>query len=439
MGALKYGIYPKIQYTPHDEERVIDEPHSNRDARSGFERDRSRVIHSAAFRRLQGKTQVFTTGESDFFRTRLTHSLEVAQIGKGLALRLGADTDLVEAICLLHDIGHPPFGHAGESELKDLMQPHGGFEANAQNIRLFTQLERKHEDYHGLNLTRAVVDGQLKYKNQYTGIEKKFVYADSSYWVNWASYEAKRSVAYGKASEKSFECQIMDWADDIAYAIHDLEDSIHARYIDASTFRRDDPRIKTAIARTKADIAETYPNATIHVERIYLDLICRLYNLNPNLDPKAASTSPRENRVLRKQMTSELIGRYIDAALRTKKRNISAQFKSYRYAYDVHVPIQQRIEITLLKNIMIYCVFLAPQILTLEEKGRFVIRQLFHKFMEYPKLLPEDWTVPDIDLRNELAKARLVSDYISGMTDNYAQQTYAKLFLPHYGSISDIY
>ena len=439
MEPPKYGIYPKIEYTPHDEERVIDEPHSNTDARSDFERDRSRVIHSAAFRRLQGKTQVFTTGESDFYRTRLTHSLEVAQIGKGLALRLGADTDLVEAICLLHDIGHPPFGHAGESELKELMQPHGGFEANAQNIRLFTQLERKHKDYDGLNLTRAVIDGQLKYKNQYTGTEKKFVYADSACWVNWASSEASKSVAYGEASAKSFECQIMDWADDIAYAIHDLEDSIHARYIDASTFRKDDPRIKTAIHQTKADIAKTCPNATSYVEPIYVDFIRRLYKLNPNLNPKADYTSPRENSVLRKQMTSELIGRYIDAASRTKKRNFSAQFKSYRYAYDVYVPIEKRIEITLVKKIMIYCVFSAPQILTLEEKGKFIIRQLFHKFMEYPKLLPEDWKELDIDSDNELSKARLVSDYISGMTDNYAQQTYSKLFLPHFGSISDIY
>ena len=356
-----------------------------------------------------------------------------------LALRLGADTDLVEAICLLHDIGHPPFGHAGESELKDLMQPHGGFEANAQNIRLFTQLERKDEHYYGLNLTRAVVDGQLKYKKKYTGTEKKFVYADSAFWVNWASCEARESVGYGEASEKSFECQIMDWADDIAYAIHDLEDSIHARYIDASTFRSDDRRIMTAIDKTKTDIAETYPNATIHVERIYQDLIGLLYKWNPNLDSTAAIASHRQTRVLRKQMTSELIGRYIQVALRTKKRDMSAQLKSYRYAYDVYVPSKQRIEITLIKNIMLFCVFMAPQILILEQKGKFIIRQLFHKFMEYPALLPEDWKEPDIDLNNELSKARLVSDYISGMTDNYAQQTYAKLFLPHYGSISDIY
>ena len=152
----------KIGYTDHDRARRYenDKPASNEE-RHEFERDRSRIIHSAAFRRLQGKTQVFMAGEGDFLRTRLTHSLEVAQIGKGLALRLGANTDLVEAVSLLHDIGHPPFGHTGEAELKDLLQCFGGFEANAQNLRIIARLETKSEEYDGLNLTRAVVDGQL--------------------------------------------------------------------------------------------------------------------------------------------------------------------------------------------------------------------------------------------------------------------------------------
>ena len=210
------------------------------DGRTDFERDRSRIIHSAAFRRLQGKTQVFTAGEGDFSRTRLTHSLEVAQIGKGLAIQLKvkADPDLVEAVSLIHDIGHPPFGHAGEQELKRLMKPYGGFEANAQNIRILTKLETKSDRYEGLNLTRATIDGQLKYKEAFDPSRKKFVYEEDTCIVDWASKAARSAVTGANLGEdcKSLECEIMDWADEVAYAVHDLEDSIHARYIEASTF-----------------------------------------------------------------------------------------------------------------------------------------------------------------------------------------------------------
>ena len=433
------GTYEKFDYTAHDKARSSCEEHKATDPRSAFERDRSRIIHSAAFRRLQGKTQVFTLGESDFYRTRLTHSLEVAQIGKGLALRLGADVDLVEAICLIHDIGHPPFGHAGESELKDLMQCHGGFEANAQNIRLFTLLERKHQAYKGLNLTRAVIDGQLKYKTSFSHKEKKFVYADDAHLVKWASSEAQCIVADDQASEKSFECQIMDLADDIAYAVHDLEDGIRARYIDASTFRKEDPRVKTAIKQTEKEMDERHQNHHESVGSIFQRLKQDLRKLNPSLWPSEEYVEHTKRRTDRKQMTSALIGRYIGAAQRNQKQTCESNPVSHRYLYDVDIPLEFEIELSLLKNILVNCVFRAPQLLILEQKGRHIIRRLFDELIDHPEFLPDDWLEAFPNLTDEHDKARTVCDYISGMTDNYAQQMYSRIFVPHAGSISEIY
>jgi dGTPase len=225
---LRNGRMPKLRYGGKDYSRYPqgEEKRSANDERGHFERDRSRIIHSASFRRLQGKTQVFAAGEGDFFRTRLAHTLKVAQIGKGLALRLGADPDLVEAISLAHDICHPPFGHSGETKLRKLMKNHGGFEANAQNIRLLTKLEEKSLEYSGLNLTRATIDGQMKYKQPFDPSKPKFYYVDDQPIVDWI---AKDGSASGK--QQSFDCQIMDWADEIAYSVHDLEDGIHSGFV----------------------------------------------------------------------------------------------------------------------------------------------------------------------------------------------------------------
>ena len=232
------------------------------------ERDRGgRIIHSAmiAFRtlagqagrrsftvrlsRLQGKTQVFGVRYGDFFRTRLTHSLEVAQIGKALAVRLGADPTLVEAICLAHDIGHPPFGHYGEQALRTRMAEHGNFEANAQNLRVLTQLEVKSDRYTGLNLTRSVLDGLLKYKaihGSRPGLRKS-CYAEDAPLLEWV-------CEHGSLEERSFECQIMNWADDVAYSAHDLEDGIHVGMITVHHLRR--PSNQDAVIQRVQEEAE---------------------------------------------------------------------------------------------------------------------------------------------------------------------------------------
>ena len=429
----------KLKYNRHDRARFHREPSRRGDERSAFERDRSRIIHSAAFRRLQGKTQVFTVGEGDFFRTRLTHSLEVAQIAKGLALRLGADTDLIETISLIHDIGHPPFGHAGENELKRLLKPYGGFEANAQNIRILTKLESRNNKYDGLNLTRAVLDGQLKYKNAFSldadpsSLQgRKFIYQEDAQVAEWASREAQASCALD-SSTKSFECEIMDWADDIAYAVHDLEDSIHARYIDASAFHHNNSRVERSV-QSKFQESD--------VSTIYASLRDIVLTVNPDFRLLGTPGDARQRKVDRKRLTSFLIQRYIQAAHRNKRDSLVRNPISNRYLYTVHVEEWYRVEVAIINGLIRELVLDAPQVRTLEEKGKHIIRSMFLKLMRHDNadyLLPDDWKgyLEGGCSRNE--RARVVCDYICGMTDDYAQKTYARLFLPNQGSIYDVY
>lgn len=430
---------PKLKYKLHDWERVCKaERAASGDERSPFERDRSRIIHSAAFRRLQGKTQVFTAGEGDFYRTRLTHSLEVAQIGKGLALRLGADPDLVEAICLAHDIGHPPFGHAGEAELKELMKRDGGFEANAQNIRILTKLEKKSDQYEGLNLTRAVLDGQLKYKTGFAPGERKFVYNEDLPLVAWASDDARKAVSDLDKEAKSFDCEIMDWADEVAYAVHDLEDSIHAQYIDISIFREDDPRLRSAISEVK----EKYADSGVDVDGVFYGLKNTLSEQDPSFRPLDILESFGQRKAARKQLTSFLIHKYISSVNRVKRGELIDGRISQRYEYKLSIPPVVEIEVDLINKLIMKFVIKSPQVQTLEEKGKHIIRCIFEKMMEGDNvyyLLPNDWRELLSYNSSSSARARVVSDYISGMTDNFAQKTYAKLFLPNYGSIHDVF
>ena len=426
--------YSKIEYTAHDEKRKLCEgPPSRDEERSPFERDRARIIHSAAFRRLQGKTQVFAPGEGDFYRTRLTHSLEVAQIAKGLALRLGADPDLVEAAALLHDIGHPPFGHAGEDELKRLMVKYGGFEANAQNLRLITEVEKKSTKYRGLNLTRAVIDAQLKYKTPPNQNPRKFIYAKDLKLADWASKAARTAACEHRYEAKSFECQIMDWADEVAYAIHDLEDGIRSRYIDAFTFADQSQRLSDALA----DVQNKFDD-DIDVEKEYKRLVDRLQGCNPCLKTSRSADELTRSSEYRKEMTTALINRYVTCARRCTLPGGRKNPISSRYLYVLWIPLEYRIEVALINSVIRRFVITAPQVYTLENKGKQIIRALFFKFMRDINLLPDDWRygVSANDARPK--KARVICDYISGMTDDYAQKTYAKMFSPQYGSIYEV-
>ena len=390
------------------------------DYRSEFERDRARIIHSAAFRRLQGKTQVFGVYEGDFFRTRLTHSLEVAQIAKGIALGLGADTDLVEAVCLAHDLGHPPFGHTGEHTLYELMRHHGGFEGNAQTFRLLTYLERKHAAYAGLNLTYQTLDGVLKYK---TCIDAAAVAAADSPVKGFYAWDRELvetvSNYTGSGSTRSCECQIMDVADDIAYSVHDLEDSLKAGLISVTDFQRiPSSRVVQAVNAKLAPLGHTVSDEVIRRE------LLRIAERLEELEHSAG-------RVARKMLTRDLIHEFASTVAIQPDGRIDAELAS-------------RVRIEVLKAFVSYKVIFNPRVTTLGHKGKEVLRRLFAVLDQGPGsvgLFPEDHgedyerALVDGD---ETARKRVICDFLAGMTDSYAMRFYSRLFVPGEGSFYEM-
>lgn len=403
-----------IRYTP--EPRI-----TGPDRRSEFERDRARIIHSAAFRRLQGKTQVFGVYEGDFFRTRLTHSLEVAQIAKGIALNLGADTDLVEAACLAHDLGHPPFGHTGEQVLHEVMRPYGGFEGNAQSFRILTRLERKHEAYTGLNLTYQTLDAILKYK---TCIDEAALTAagDGPAKGFYADDQplAQTIVRHtGTGGRRSFECQIMDVADDIAYSVHDLEDSLKARLLTVADFRRTpSARLVREVNSHLLRVGETVSEDKVHDELL-------------QIAERLESLERRAGKAALKMLTRDLIHDF----------SCSVAFQDGE-RIDTSPDIRIRIEI--LKIFESQHVIYNPRVTTLGHKGKEVLRRLFavlDQGKESIGLLPENWG--DEYERalldgNEPVRKRVICDFLANMTDSYAMRFYSRLFVPGEGSFYEV-
>lgn len=405
------------------DERERFEPDISRegDQRSPFERDRARIIHSAAFRRLQGKTQVFGFGGSDFFRTRLTHSLEVAQIGKGIALQTGfADPDLVEAICLAHDIGHPPFGHAGEEELQRLMKDSGGFEANAQNLRVLTQLEVKSSSFDGLNLTRATLDGVLKHKECYSDPRpkpEKFSYDEDR--------ELITSISQGNMG-RTFECCIMDWADDIAYSVHDLEDGIKAGMISLDTL--EDPVFRRRVEKNSI-VKSLQTFSWAFIERKIGDALRK--------------SEKREDEKTKKAKRKSLIAGLIDYFVReTKAKRVDGCSHS-RYQYSLDIPEKKASDCALLKAIVWEAIINDEKIATLERKACTIIRGLFHEFHDWKKvdtqfMFPYDFRERFSDDMTKKQKDRIACDYIAGMTDTYAMKVYSRLREPEFSSIFEM-
>ena len=282
------------------DERWVPEP-AKRSGRTAFDRDRARVLHSSALRRLAGKTQVVVPGESDFPRTRLTHSLECAQVGRGIGQALGCDPDLVETACLAHDLGHPPFGHTGEAALAAVADPAGGFEGNAQSLRILTRLEAKafapDGRSVGLNLTRAVLDASCKYPwGRETDPRKFGVYAEDRDVFAWLRLGAPDGV-------RCFEAQVMDWADDVAYSVHDLEDAVHSGHLRLEALG--DPVERLAVARRTVERHPALTNDDVQ------EAVDRLVSLPAW--PVGYDGSQRALAAL-KNLTSQLIGRFARAA-----------------------------------------------------------------------------------------------------------------------------
>lgn len=421
---MKNSFYNDFDFTRIKESTRLD------DFRTPFQIDRDRIIHSSEFRRLQGKTQVFIPGEFDFYRTRLTHSIEVAQIGRSICNYLNhsqkqyfndeyfIDSDLVESACLAHDLGHPPFGHAGERTLNKLMKDFGGFEGNAQTLRQITEIfYTANKRRRGMNATRAFLDGILKYKSLHSDLENPknhFLYNTQKKYVDFVFDERKHTFfSFDELNKfRSIECQIMDWADDTAYAVHDIVDSIEAGFM--------------TIARISRWQNEN-GNRLSDNQNNYLDEIVSWIRSGDF-----------------KRKFGAQIGDFVQACY-IKERDTFMNDLTNRYKYELIIDKDLAEKAEVFKQISVDLVFRSAQLHQMEFKGNAMLTKIFDVLkanyvdeIRDVKLLPD---FSDFIIRNEKNKdlrARLVCDYIAGMTDAFALRTYKRLFDPEFGSIVDL-
>ncbi|HUY46982.1 MAG TPA: deoxyguanosinetriphosphate triphosphohydrolase [Streptosporangiaceae bacterium] len=380
--------------------------------RGPFERDRARVLHTSALRRLAAKTQVVAVDAGDFPRTRLTHSLECAQIGRELGAALGCDPDLVDAACLAHDLGHPPFGHNGESALAQLAAPCGGFEGNAQSLRLLTRLEAKIPGA-GLNLTRATLDATLKYPwLAGPGLPKYGAYAEDAEAFAWIRDGAP-------PGRPCLEAQVMDWADDVAYSVHDLEDGLHAGLITLPALA--DEAERKAISELTADqYCAPGSVSTAELAEVFdglLALPCW---------PARFDGGPDSLAVL-KNLTSELIGR-LSGAAHAATVAVSGARPLTRYAADLIVPRRQRLECALLKGVTAYYVMSREGAAEAQAKERELITELAAAVrIGAPGTLDPAFRPRYLAAGPDGARLRVVVDQIASLTDTSAVAWHGRL------------
>ncbi len=419
------------------------------DYRTPYQRDRARIIHSAAFRRLQSKTQILAIRQNDYSRTRLTHSLEVAQIGSGIVHQLKhsspadadfqkwlADDSLIETICLSHDIGHPPFGHGGEIALNYMMQSHGGFEGNAQSLRILGKRGSYSQNF-GMDVTRRTLLGILKYPVLYQNVvgtypEKhtnfrqfkasqwappKCVYQNEEDLLNWilqpfseADKTALQAVRrtdknHAKATHSSFDTSIMDLADDIAYGVHDLEDAIVLGMVTKDMWLEHlEPKLSA--------LASPY-------------LAKNLNNIRTQLFSRQSH--------LRKEAIGDLVSWFITSCQVIENTN----FEHPLLRFQVGLPEGQRQALSLLKQFEMQHIIQRPEVQMLVYKGQQMLLEMFEAYAADPnRLLPREiateWRKSQEQGENGL---RIICDYMASMTDDYASRMYNKLFVPSLGSV----
>jgi len=374
--AVRYSDRPAVSRG-----RLYPEPESAH--RSAFQRDRDRIIHSSAFRRLKHKTQVFVADEGDYYRTRLTHSIEVAQVARTISSHLGLNQELTEAVALAHDLGHPPFGHTGEDALHALMGPYGGFDHNAQAIRIVTALERHYAEWDGLNLTWESLEGIAKHNGPVVGA---LPYA-------LADYNARHDLELH--THASAEAQVAALSDDIAYNNHDLMDGLRAGL---------------------------FLEEEICALPIVGDCFAEVDNKYPVLEPKR-----RRNEALRRVfgvMVKDLITAS-EAELRMAGAGSAQEIRELgapviRFSPPLWSDLKE------LRDFLFARMYRAPAVMEKRAEVTTIVENLFPFFLSSPENLPAAWHAEIASARDETAIARLVSDYIAGMTDRFASQCHAR-------------